>query len=66
MIADWAGFTHLRLGAFRAERERHLRVHGAPIVNALEDFYAAVDRQFQSGKLGGIRICAQREPASDE
>jgi hypothetical protein len=41
-------------------------VHGAPIVNALEDFYAAVDRQFQSGKLGGIRICAQREPASDE
>ena len=66
MTEDWAEFTRARLVAYRAERERHLRVHGAPIVNALEDFYAAVDRQFQSGKLGGIRICAQREPASDE
>jgi len=66
MSADWTEYTHARLAAFRAERERQLRVHGAGIVDALDDFYAAVDRQFQSGKLGGIRICAQREPESDE
>ena len=60
MTADWADFTAQRLLAFRAGRERHLRVHGEAIVGALEDFYAAVDRQFQSGKLGGIRVCARR------
>lgn len=60
MSEDWAAFTRLRLADFRAERERHLRVHGGVIVDALEDFYAAVDRQFQSGKLGGVRICARR------
>ena len=62
MTADWADFTARRLQAFRAGRERHLRVHGEAIVDALEDFYAAVDRQFQSGKLGGIRVCAKRRP----
>ncbi len=66
MTDDWAAFAQARLAAFRAERERHLRVHGAGIVDALDDFYAAVDRQFQSGKLGGIRFCAQREPEADE
>jgi len=66
MTADWAAFAQARLAVFRAERERHLCVHGAGIVDALDDFYAAVDRQFQSGKLGGIRICAQREPETDE
>lgn len=60
MSADWAAYTHARLAAFRAERGRHLRVHGKAIVDALDDFYAAVDRQFRSGKLGGIRICARR------
>jgi hypothetical protein len=35
-------------------------MHGAEIVDALDDFYAAVDREFQSGKLGGVRICARR------
>lgn len=61
MSENWAAFTASRLLGFRAERERHLRVHGAPIVDALDEFYVAVDRQFQSGKLGGVRICARRK-----
>ena len=60
MIADWAGFTHLRLGAFRAKRERHLRVHGEAKVQALDDFYRAVDHHLGSGKLGGLRLCARK------
>jgi len=60
MSADWAAFTRARLAAFRAERERHLRVHGTAVVDALDDFYAAVDRQFGSGKLGGVRLGARR------
>ena len=60
MSADWAGFTHARLGAFRAERERHLRVHGEATVQALDDFYSAVDHHFGSGKLGGLRLCARK------
>jgi hypothetical protein len=27
---------------------------------ALEDFYSAVEQNFQSGKLGGLRLCAKR------
>jgi len=27
---------------------------------ALDDFYSAVDHNFQSGKLGGLRLCAKR------
>jgi cyclopropane fatty-acyl-phospholipid synthase-like methyltransferase len=60
MTTDWAAYTHARLASYRAERGRHLRVHGKAIVDALDDFYAAVERHFRSGKLGGIRICAQR------
>jgi cyclopropane fatty-acyl-phospholipid synthase-like methyltransferase len=60
MTADWAGFTQARLVAYRAQRERHQRVHGEAIVQALDDFYSAVDYHFQSGKLGGVRLCAKR------
>ena len=60
LSADWAQFTRQRLAAFRAERARHVRVHGAATVQALDDFYHAVDHHFQSGKLGGLRICARR------
>jgi cyclopropane fatty-acyl-phospholipid synthase-like methyltransferase len=61
MTADWAQFTRERLAAYRADRARHVRVHGEATVTALDDFYSAVDRQFQSGKLGGLRLCAIRQ-----
>ena len=59
MTADWAEFTRQRLAQFRSVRQRHDRVYGVETAAALEDFYAAVDSQFQSGKLGGVRICAR-------
>ena len=57
---DWAAFTNRRLTAYRADRERHLNVHGPAIVAELEDFYDAVDRLFASGKLGGLRVIARK------
>lgn len=60
MSDDWAAFTHQRLDDYRADKVRHVRVHGEATVDALDVFYSSVDRHFQSGKLGGIRLCARR------
>lgn len=64
MSSDWAEFVRARLAAFRADRARHLRVHGEAAVNALSAFYSAVNRHFQSGKLGGLRLCARKLEAT--
>jgi cyclopropane fatty-acyl-phospholipid synthase-like methyltransferase len=60
MTADWSQFTRERLAAYRADRTRHVRVHGEATVDALDDFYSAVEQNFRSGKLGGLRLCAKR------
>ncbi len=60
MSSDWAEYARVRLAAYRADRARHLRVHGEAAVNALTAFYTEVNRHFQSGKLGGVRLCAVR------
>ncbi|MGI9310806.1 MAG: class I SAM-dependent methyltransferase [bacterium] len=57
---DWTRFTTERLRAYRADRARHVRVHGAPTFDALESFYDLVNRHFRSGKLGGIRLLARK------
>lgn len=60
MSAEWAEFVRVRLAAYRTDRGRHLRVHGEAAVTALTDFYSAANRHFQSGKLGGLRLCARK------
>ncbi len=57
---DWAQFTHDRILAYRANRNRHVALHGEVTVAELETFYGAVDRLFQSGKLGGLRAIARK------
>ena len=37
-----------------------LYTHGEAAVTALTDFYSAVKRNFQSGKLGRLRLCARK------
>jgi len=64
MSSDWAEFVRVRLAAYRADRARHLRVHGEAAVNAMTEFYSAVNRHFQSGKLGGVRLCAHKPEVS--
>ena len=60
MSSSWAEFVRVRLAAYRADRARHLRVHGEAAVNAMTEFYSAVNRHFQSAKLGGLRLCARK------
>ncbi len=57
---DWGTFTHQRLKDYNNDRDRHVRVHGEATVEGLKIFYSSVDRHFQSGKLGGIRLCAKK------
>ncbi len=59
MSDDWTAFTSDRLTDHRARRDRHVRVHGEPIFQALETFYDLVNRHFRSGNLGGVRILAR-------
>ena len=60
MSFEWAKFTRNRIESYNKQKGRHLRVHGKDIVNSLNSFYTFIDRYFSSGKLGGIRIIAQK------
>jgi len=51
---------------FRSDRERHVRVHSASAVDALDQFYSAVDFHFQSGKLGGLCVCVRPKAGHHE
>ena len=57
---DWTQFTHDRIAAYREDRNGHVALHGEVTVAELETFYDAVDRLFQSGKLGGLRAIARK------
>ena len=59
MTGTWTGFVRDRLAGFRADRARQVAVHGAEVVEGLEDFYAAVAGLFEGGRLGGLRIVAR-------
>lgn len=54
----WTGFLRDRLNTFRESRERNLRVHGADVVDALDDFYEVMVTLFDGGNLGGLRFTA--------
>ena len=56
----WSAFVRGRLAGYRRDRTRQLALHGAEVVEGLDDFYASVDRLFAGGRLGGLRIVARR------
>lgn len=60
MSIDWQYYTYARYEEFCRDRKRHEQVHGSVIVDGLESFYAAVDRLFSGGNLGGIRLIGQK------
>ena len=60
MSDDWTAFTRRRLAAYRAQKARHIDVHGEAVFTAMEHFYDVVVRHFAGGKLGGIRIVARK------
>jgi cyclopropane fatty-acyl-phospholipid synthase-like methyltransferase len=56
---DWTDFTASRLAMFRAARPRNVEVHGAELVDGLDDFYATVANLFQAGAIAGLKIIAR-------
>jgi cyclopropane fatty-acyl-phospholipid synthase-like methyltransferase len=60
MSDNWSEFTRTRLASYRADHQRQVRVHGEATVAALEEFYSAVNKYFQSGKLAGVRLLARK------
>jgi hypothetical protein len=60
MSENWSEFTRTRLASYRADHQRQVRVHGEATVAALEEFYSAVNKYFQSGKLAGVRLLARK------
>ena len=61
MSDKWSEYTKDRNATYKKNMERHLGVHGQDIVNNLNAFYSFIDRSFASGKLGGIRVTAQKK-----
>lgn len=59
VTASWADFTADRAAAFRADRERRVRVHGEELADGLEDFFATMAGLYADGVLGGARITAR-------
>ena len=59
MTADWAAFCAGRAAAWRAARDRHVRVHGVDTYERLEGFFSGVQQLFEHGGLGGIRVLAR-------
>ena len=62
MSDEWTKFTNKRTISYSKNRDRQVRIHGKEIVNNLNSFYSFVDQYFSNGKLGGIRILAQKNP----
>ncbi len=60
LTVAWTAFTAARRDAFRASRERNVRVHGAGITDRLDDFYVTVAGLFASGAVGGLRITVRK------
>lgn len=59
VTSDWTDFTTTRLAMFRAARARNIDVHGADIVDGLDDFYSTVANLFQAGAIAGLKIVAR-------
>ena len=60
MSYNWAKFTQDRFLSYNQHKDRHLRVHGKHIYESMNSFYTFMNNIFSEGKLGGIRIFAQK------
>jgi cyclopropane fatty-acyl-phospholipid synthase-like methyltransferase len=56
---NWKDFTASRLAMFRLARPHNIEVHGAEVVDGLDDFYGTVADLFQAGAITGLKITAR-------
>ncbi len=59
MTDDWSAFCAGRAAAWKSQAERHVRVHGIETYARLEGFFRGVQRLFEHGSLGGVRVVAR-------
>lgn len=59
MTEAWTDYVADRSAKFQADRERQLEIHGAEIVDGLDDFYQTMATLFGEGEVGGARILAR-------
>ncbi|MBM3818206.1 MAG: methyltransferase domain-containing protein [Acidimicrobiia bacterium] len=59
MSGPWGAFCAERAAAWKAAADRHVRVHGIETYATLEGFFTTVQRLFERGSLGGLRLLAQ-------
>jgi cyclopropane fatty-acyl-phospholipid synthase-like methyltransferase len=59
MSEPWGAFCAGRAAAWKAAADRHVRVHGIETYATLEGFFTSVQRLFEHGSLGGLRLLAQ-------
>jgi cyclopropane fatty-acyl-phospholipid synthase-like methyltransferase len=57
---QWTDWVQQRATQFHAERDRHLAVHGAALVESYDHFYRTVADLFASGAVGGVRLAGQK------
>ena len=60
LTTDWAPYAAVRLKKWRQDREAYTRVYGEGAYAAQEKFYSVIDRLYESGSLGGLRLTAGR------
>ncbi len=60
MTPSWGTFCRVRTRAFSEHFDRQAHVHGEDMATNILQFFSDVERQFSSGRLGGVRISARR------
>lgn len=58
--ADWSRFVTERYGKFKSDKERLAVRYDTVTVDALDEFYACVVALFEGGRLGGVRMTAEK------
>ncbi len=56
----WRPYVAERVAAWTARRDELVSIHGEAIVDSLAAFYHSVSLLFESTKLGGVRLLAER------
>ena len=59
MSADWTAFVTERQRGFAADRVRFVHLHGPATFCKLDAFYQTMQKLFEGGNLGGLRITAR-------
>lgn len=64
VTSSWQPYLSGRVGDYKKNMDRHVRVHGTEGANHMLEFYTTMDSLFSSGDLKGCRILARKNQAA--